>query len=450
MRKIVLTLLTAAMSLSAFAEGYQVNVMSTKQTGMGHVGTAMKLGAESIHFNPAGLSFMEHPMDVSLGITGIYTKAKYKEGDYKAHTNNPISTPFYAYAGFKVSENFAFGLGINTPYGSHLKWPKNWKGADLVEEISLKSYVLQPTVSYKFLDNKLSIGAGLQLAIGNVSLTRGLMPVGYISTLAGSNPIVGGILGQMGINAADYDDVVPARAKVTGKSKVGVGYNIGVMYNVSEKVTVGATYRGEIKMKVDHGDAKLEFAGEKLKQVLSSILPPLEEGTFRAQLPMPANLTVGVAYQPTDRWDLSLDIQGVFWNAYDSLNLKFTENVLNGYEIKAPKHYHNTMIFRTGAQYQATERTQVRAGFYFDTTPIRKNYYNPETPGMNKIGLSAGSSYMPFENFEMDFAFLYIQGIGRDGAYTYPDVLNKKVMRTFEGHYNSHAFSLSIGFAYKF
>jgi long-chain fatty acid transport protein len=32
----------------AAAEGYQVNVQSTKQSGMGHVGAAMKLGAESM------------------------------------------------------------------------------------------------------------------------------------------------------------------------------------------------------------------------------------------------------------------------------------------------------------------------------------------------------------------------------------------------------------------
>ena len=36
------------------AEGFQVNAQSTKQAGMGHVGAALKLGAESMHFNPAG------------------------------------------------------------------------------------------------------------------------------------------------------------------------------------------------------------------------------------------------------------------------------------------------------------------------------------------------------------------------------------------------------------
>ena len=50
-----------AISLPAFAEGYQVNSQSARQEGMGHTGTALKLGAES-HWglggsgSPLGLS----------------------------------------------------------------------------------------------------------------------------------------------------------------------------------------------------------------------------------------------------------------------------------------------------------------------------------------------------------------------------------------------------------
>ena len=43
MKKLFLVLAAAAIASGAYAEGYQVNNMSAKQTGMGHVGTAMKL-----------------------------------------------------------------------------------------------------------------------------------------------------------------------------------------------------------------------------------------------------------------------------------------------------------------------------------------------------------------------------------------------------------------------
>ena len=53
MKRLVIVVLASILSMTVFAEGYQVNLLSTKQTGMGHVGTGMKLGAESMHFNPA-------------------------------------------------------------------------------------------------------------------------------------------------------------------------------------------------------------------------------------------------------------------------------------------------------------------------------------------------------------------------------------------------------------
>ena len=46
----------ATATLCVAAEGYQVNTLSARQNGMGHTGTALRLGAESQIFNPAGLT----------------------------------------------------------------------------------------------------------------------------------------------------------------------------------------------------------------------------------------------------------------------------------------------------------------------------------------------------------------------------------------------------------
>ena len=77
MKKIFLLLATAAAASGAYAEGYQVNNLSSKQNGMGHVGTAMKLNSESIWFNPAAASFQDSEFDISVGITAIASKDPY-------------------------------------------------------------------------------------------------------------------------------------------------------------------------------------------------------------------------------------------------------------------------------------------------------------------------------------------------------------------------------------
>lgn len=80
MKKISLLLSVILTAATAFAEGYQVNTLSARQSGMGHVGTGMKLGAESMHFNPAGMAFMDKTIDISVGVTAIAATAKYTAG----------------------------------------------------------------------------------------------------------------------------------------------------------------------------------------------------------------------------------------------------------------------------------------------------------------------------------------------------------------------------------
>ena len=165
MKKLFLVLAAAAIASGAYAEGYQVNNLSSKQNGMGHVGTALKLNSESLHFNPAAAAFQTSKFDISAGITGISSYVRYSNIDYsgenriKAESDNKISTPMYVYFNYKPTERLAVGLGFYTPYGSSMNWGDNWSGAHLVQEINLTAFTVQPTVSYKICD-RLSIGAG--------------------------------------------------------------------------------------------------------------------------------------------------------------------------------------------------------------------------------------------------------------------------------------------------
>ena len=64
MKKILLVLAAVTVAAAASAEGYQVNNLSSKQNGMGHVGTAMKLNSESLWFNPAAAVFQDTKFDI--------------------------------------------------------------------------------------------------------------------------------------------------------------------------------------------------------------------------------------------------------------------------------------------------------------------------------------------------------------------------------------------------
>ena len=162
-----------------------------------------------------------------------------------------------------------------------------------------------------------------------------------------------------------------------------------------------------------------------------------------------SNWNVGLTYKPNDRWIVSGEVQFVGWGAYNSLVVNFyPASELSDYDIDAPKKYKNSRIYRLGTQFAATNRLDLRLGAYFDETPVEDNYLNPETPSMNKLGITAGLSFRPLQSLSVDFAFSYVTGFGRDGSYTDLDLLKKP--RTFGGHYNVYALMPSIGLSYAF
>lgn len=456
------------------AEGYQVNAQSTKQAGMGHVGVAMKLGAESMHFNPAGLAFMDRNVDLSVGVSGVFATAKYKSltDDYSFETDNKASTPLYLYAGFKIYDNLAAGVMVNTPFGSGIHWGNDWRGSHLIQDISLKAFNIQPTISWKIID-RLSIGAGLMMEFGNISLNRSLIAPGAMSGLAGKltagNPALEAMIPQQLKEVmAKYDNVSAASVGLKEDAGVRLGYNIGAMFDVNEKVTIAASYRSKVTAKVKEGDIELDYANElEFKGLLQQVngllgqlqglpgvpekieIPELDKGTFSAELPLPSVWSVGVTYCPTTRWTLSGEVQFVGWGAYKSLIVNFSPaEELGKHDINAPKSYKNSRIYRIGGQFAATNRLDVRLGAYLDESPVKDDYLNPETPSMNKLGITAGLSFRPLTNFSVDVAFSYVTGFGRDGSYTDLDLVGQP--RTFGGHYDTVALMPAIGVSYAF
>jgi len=442
----------------AAAEGYQVNAQSTRQAGMGHVGAAMKLGAESMHFNPAGLGFLEKTIDLSAGLSGVFSNAKFSKDGYEHKANNDPSTPLYAYAGFKVYDFLSAGVSVNNPYGSAMNWGVNWAGSSLVQDIALKAFSIQPTVAFK-IGERLSLGAGMMIMFGDFSLSRALIPAGGLESLRALTEQSPELSAVISPTLDKFKDIPAASATLEGNAGVKLGYNLGAMFDITDRITVGVSYRSKVMMKVNEGHAAMTYANEtelnqliaivnpilKDKELKEIIVPPLDKGTFVAELPLPSNLNVGVSYKPIDRLMLSGEVQFVGWGAYKELDVQFSQEVLNGYNINATKSYKNSRIYRIGGQYATTDRLDLRLGFYFDESPVKDNFLNPETPSMNKLGTTVGLSFRPLEKLSIDFSFAYVTGFGRDGSYT--DDLSGA---TFGGHYKVYAFTPALGLSYSF
>lgn len=461
-KQIILSALALSVSLGAMAEGYQVNSLSAKQIGMGHTGVAMNLGAESMFFNPGALGFMDKTLDLSGSFTAIMPTAYATHNNTEYKTNAGISTPIGVHAAFSIYDNLKAGVSFYTPYGSKIDWSENWPGSVLNQSVKLQVFTVQPTISWRVIP-KLSIGAGLMISWGNVDLNKGLVNASSFDKMVGVLQSVN----QLPAGIPQFGNTSPASVNLKGNANVAVGVNVGAMYEINSKWNVGASFRTKMNMTVDAGDASVKYANEVAQQVLENKVGLINNANFKASMPCPWVLSLGTSYKPIDKLILAFDARLTGWNAYKTLDIEFLSEQLTGFNQHITKDYKNAWCFSLGGQYSVTDRFDVRLGLMIDTTPVNKDYYNPETPGMTKIEPTVGLSFRPIKRLSIDLGFMYIHGCGvKNAVGEYEDFIGKTMVGMlgqptatamgfspvgeFRADYKLHAFAPAIGISYSF
>lgn len=403
-RKLTILLVCPALfiSLSAYSGGYQVRLQGQKQTGIALIGTPFAYDASSIFYNPGALAMIKQKYNFSGGVSTIFSNHVFRKEstDYEARTDNPMGTPFYFYGSTKITDNLSVGFGVYTPFGSSAKWDNDWAGKYLIRNISLMAIFYQPTLSYK-VSEWLSVGAGFIYATGNVKLEKAL----------------------------PYND---APAELEG-STGSIGYNAGVYLKPFNGLSLGVSYRSEIKMEVEDGEANFD-----VPESLESTIP--RKNKFDATLPMPANLDFGISYDVNDKLTLAVEVNWVMWDIYDTLSFKFEKagDLLNS---DNPRLYKDSWITRVGGQYKLNDKIVLRAGAYYDPSPTNKNYFNPETVSLNTIAWTLGMTVTPVKNLDIDLSYLQLHGEESEKSYE---------PANFSGIYKTITIIPGIGVSYSF
>lgn len=421
----IILLIYLFLQQSAMAAGYQVLLQGNRATAMGNLGVGLRPDASSMFFNPGAMSFMEGNQ-IMLGINLVNSNIAFWDSQTPSSTNtavteSPIGTPFHAYAVWGPKESkWKFALGAYTPFGSTITWGKEWQGRYLLDQISLKAIYTQATVSYKVSD-RLSIGAGFVAMFGSVELQR-VLPV--------------------------TSDLDPTLINLNGNSKTGFGYNVGLYWEISEKWQMGASYRSKINAELEKGDVTYE-------NVPSSLEILFQPNKFNATLPLPSQISLGFNFTPDDRLTLGLEANYIGWSAFESLDFDFVDENIAIQDVKSPRNYHDTYVFHFGGEYRIGQ-IQLRAGTYYDLSPVDKGYMTPETPDTNRFAVSCGLGYNLGERLQLDLSFLYNVGQKRtqtieeaQDAGTYPSSTNS-TYAVEPGTYKLKAYIPGLSISYKF
>ena len=398
-----------------YAGGYRVSVQGQRALAMGHTGVAVVNSAELGFFNPAGLVYLENQLTISAGASAIFSDVAWQNEDTGDvfRTDNPAGTPFYFYAAYKLKDWLSLGLSVYTPYGSTVKWEDDWAGSHLVNNIELQAIYIQPLVSVKATE-WLSFGGGPIYVTGAVNFNRNLNRT--LSDIEGNRSNV--TVDASGVSAW--------------------GWSAGAMINATDDLRIGVNYRSEILMEAKDGEADFQ-------NVPNTPLAPFSDTTFDATLPLPAELTVGLSYELNQKWLLAFDYNMTFWGVYESLDIDFADPIIP--DSKNPRNYKDASTWRFGAQYTATDKLVLRAGYYLDGSPVQPGYFAPETPRNDSMGFTAGLSLDVTSRLAIDASFAYVRFDEVNASYDYYTENGQQV--PFKGTYKSSAFLPGLGVTYK-
>ena len=415
MKKTTMALACLMTAGSLQAGGYRVAIQGQKALAMGHAGVAMSESAETVFFNPGAITQLEANADFTGGLTLLDGETKYQQQAtlVEAETDNPLGTPINAYYARKYSDKVSWGLGIYTPFGNKVEWPTDWAGSHLVNYIELQSIFIQPTIAYQISDST-SIGFGPNLIIGAVEFNRNL---------------------STSLTNADGD-----RSNVTIKEDnvTDIGFSLGLLHKFNQQTSLGVSYRSEVILEARSGDATFD-------NIPTALQPIFTDTKFDADLPLPAELTVGIAHRFSDQLTLAFDINRTFWDVYEELVVEFDNNVPTSVN---PRNYEDANIYRIGLQYRYDDKWTLRGGIYFDESPVPDGSFAPETPRNDSIGYTAGATYRYSKNLELDFALLILTFDETDNSYDFYE--EGGVTLPFSGTYDSAANSIGFGLSYKY
>lgn len=388
MKKIItLTALgTILVASNAMAAGFHLREQSAAAQGNAFAGATA--GAENnsyAYFNAAGLT-RHKGTQINMGATYVVPRAEAQNiRDVNGRRNQDINNIVHSAwvpngtISHQIDDKLTIGVSLNVPYGMITKYDQEWYGSDHGITSKLMSSTVTPMAAYK-LNDKLSIGAGLQMQYIKARLTSS-------ATGTGGTPYAS--LGKTSLEGDAFD----------------IGYQLGAMYEFNDKTRLGVNYRSEINHKL-----KGEIESPNIGLINPGAAVLLNQD-ISAKLDTPAMFSVGAYHQINDKWAVMAEYQRVFWSSFENLDIvgKNVNNPMTGLISHTAENWRDTNFFAIGASYQIDDQWKLRLGLAKDESAARKAQRTPRIPDSDRTWYSAGLSYQYNENLTFDVAYTYIQ-----------------------------------------
>ena len=391
---VIVTLSCVTISNQIYASGFQLIENSASGQGNAYAGAAATAGdASTVWFNPAGMMKLDKSELLAVGHMIEPSSSFINNGSVDA-TGAPLTganddggaTALVAnlYYVTDINSKMKFGFGMTTPFGLAVVYDDSWVGRYHGVESDLKTINFNPSIAYE-VNNKLSIGAGINIMLADVTLSSAL----DFGAFLGAPQLV--------------DGFVTLRANnLDGPADFAYGFNFGVLYDVSNDMSLGIAYRSEITIEV-------EGTGDFI--VPAAAAPVLAGGAFQdsaisGEVALPSSLSVSVAYD-IDKLRLLGDVTWTGWSSFDELRIVYANP--DQPDSVTTEEWEDTMRYSIGADYKYDNKTTLRAGIAYDETPVPSaQRRTPRLPGNSRRWISFGGTYEIDNSMVIDIGYSHL------------------------------------------
>ena len=131
----------------------------------------------------------------------------------------------------------------------------------------------------------------------------------------------------------------------------------------------------------------------------------------------PASVALGAAFRPSDDWLIACDLRYTFWSrSHRSTRLQLTQGNNPGFNafvgsdsLDVTQHldWQDQFSVALGLEWALGERWRLRAGGFFQDSPVRDASANPSAPAFAKGGITLGVGYTSGRH-NFDLAWMHV------------------------------------------
>ena len=368
-------------STSAFAtNGYQLIGIGSYQKSLGGAVTALPGSNMTAVTNPAGMLRIGHRADFSMEAF-----MPDRSTDFTAFGGNKIDSSSEIYGipaigwngpvGSRDDMVFGGGMygtsGMGVDYGSTLMQPGvYWDGYS-----SIAFWQMAPALAWQ-ASEKLSLGASFNIDFQQVAFQQRMMDAAGI------------VLNNFDLSR--------------GASAFGFGLSLGILYDLNEMVTLGASYKSkqfftDLEYQLAYGDIDMSAFGGG----------PLPAGTYILDLDFPQQAAVGIAVHITDSFSVAADIKWINWS--DTMD-KLSVAGPVGIQVPMDPGWDDQVVFAIGLAYKMNDRFNLRAGFNYGESPIDEASAanNMILPAVVETHYTIGADYSLDEHWDIGCHYMYV------------------------------------------